>query len=206
MRMRKAVYITFSVIAIVIAMSMYLLLTQRATQVEQKPLLPDEIKAIVSGARKSLVITSKSFFNGSRIPSIYTCDSIDISPHIEISNIPPEAKSIVLIVYDPDAPMGVFYHWIVYNLSCEAFPSYSIVLEENASKSMGLSQGLNDFRVIGYRGPCPPEGDKPHRYVFLALAVDIDTNWVSGLSPSDVLNRLRGHVIAYGYIFGYYSR
>jgi hypothetical protein len=116
--------------------------------------------------------------------------------------VPQNAKSVVLIVYDPDAPKGLFYHWIVYGLK-----GSKIHLPEDASRAPGLLQGMNSYGFAGYGGPCPPPGDKPHRYVFLVLATDMDTSeWSSGLRPEEVLSRLDGHVISYEFIYGTYSR
>lgn len=156
---------------------------------------------VVSSAKRSILVTSTSFSNGSAIPQKYTCDGEDISPQITIYNIPQDAKSVVLIVYDPDAPGGVFYHWIVYGLN-----GSRIEILEGGSKSGNLKQGLNDFGYVGYGGPCPPRGDKLHRYIFLAVALNIESNWVNGLRPEDVLSRINGHVIAYGYTVAYYPR
>ncbi|MEL9940568.1 MAG: YbhB/YbcL family Raf kinase inhibitor-like protein [Ignisphaera sp.] len=196
--MRKTVfYITIAIIALIIVtiIAYKYLITPESTSIGIS------IESVVKSARKSILVTSTSFSNGSVIPQKYTCDGENISPQLTISNIPQEAKSIVLIVYDPDAPSGVFYHWIVYGLN-----GANIDISEGESKSGSLRQGLNSFGHVGYGGMCPPRGDKPHRYIFLAMALDIDSDWGSGLMPEDVLSRVNGHVIAYGYIVGFYSR
>ena len=197
--MKKVFYLAIAllIIAILISVTIYLNFFKQV-QVE---LAAPGLESVIGNAKKTIYVSSKSFSNGSTIPAKYTCDGDNTSPQITISNVPPQAKSVVLIVYDPDAPGGIFYHWIVYNLS-----GLVINLGEGESQRGKLLQGLNDFGFIGYGGPCPPKGDKPHRYVFVALALDIESNWGSGLHPEDVLEKVKGHVIAYGYLVGFYRR
>jgi Raf kinase inhibitor-like YbhB/YbcL family protein len=189
-------------LAIIIGISIYIFLLQKQTTVS---VLPQDLERVVAGAPKSLNVYSNSFSNNSKIPAKYSyqlCGGENISPHIAIENIPMTAKSVVLVVYDPDAPRGVFYHWVVYGLK-----GTRVELPEGASSAGNILQGGNDYGFTGYGGPCPPAGDKPHRYVFLALALDIDSSsWSPGLDPRNVLSRIGGHVIAYGYIIGTYSR
>ena len=202
--MRRSLAILALIVIIIVAIIAIAILvpTVRESPQQQDMILSD-IVSILRGASKALVVYTSSFSNGSRIPSKYSyCDDNNVSPEIIIEGVPQNAKSVVLIVYDPDAPKGVFYHWIVYGLKGDR-----IYLPENASRTQGLLQGVNSYGFVGYGGPCPPPGDKPHRYVFLALATDIDTSgWSSGLRPEEVLSRLNGHVISYGFIYGTYSR
>jgi conserved hypothetical protein TIGR00481 len=167
--------------------------------------LPPDLEGVIAGAPKSLHIYSNSFTNGSKIPTkyaYYECGGENVSPHIAIENTPIATKSVVLVVYDSDAPRGVFYHWVVYGLK-----GARVELPESSSSSAGVLQGINSYGLTGYGGPCPPAGDKPHRYIFLALALDIDSsNWGPGLNPSSALSKVKGRVLAYGYIFGTYSR
>ncbi|MCX7722324.1 MAG: YbhB/YbcL family Raf kinase inhibitor-like protein, partial [Verrucomicrobiae bacterium] len=115
-------------------------------------------------------VTSPAFQDGKPIPSKYTCDGEDVSPPLNWTNVPPEAKSLVLISDDPDAPVGTWVHWVLYDL-----PPTTAGLSEGVPKSSelpnGAKQGINDFRRIGYGGPCPPPG-KPHRYYFKLYALD----------------------------------
>ena len=124
----------------------------------------------------------------------YTCDGEDVSPRIEWNGLPEGTKSIAVIVYDPDAPRGIFVHWVAYNIPPkkgglgEAIPRRGTVDE--------VTQGVNDFGKIGYGGPCPPGG--VHRYVFLVLALDYMPGLQPGLSAKQLLSQVRGHVIGYG--------
>jgi hypothetical protein len=202
--MRKSLVILalIAIIIVTIIATAILVLTVRKS-LQQQDVIPSDIASILKSASKALVVYTTSFSNGSRIPSKYSyCDGNNVSPEIIIENVPQNAKSVILIVYDPDAPKGVFYHWIVYGLK-----GSKIHLPEGASRTPELLQGVNSYGFVGYGGPCPPPGDKPHRYVFLALATDVDTSeWSSGLRPEEVLSRLNGHVISYGFIYGTYSR
>ncbi|MGB9521895.1 MAG: YbhB/YbcL family Raf kinase inhibitor-like protein, partial [Anaerolineales bacterium] len=112
----------------------------------------------------SIQLLSTSFKLGEMIPKKYTCDGADISPQISWKNIPTEAKSLALIMDDPDAPVGTFTHWVLFNI-----PINIHELTEGV-KNIGVA-GINDFRRIGYGGPCPPRGSN-HRYYFKLYALD----------------------------------
>ncbi len=146
---------------------------------------------------------SSVFKNGETIPKKYTCDGKDISPPLYISGIPPETKSIVIVCEDPDAPMGTFTHWIAWNIEPtneipENIPKTAIV-----SEPIRMQQGENDFGKVGYNGPCPPPG-KPHRYYFKVYA--LDTKLEGNFDKKSLLKIIEGHIIAYGEIYGIYSR
>lgn len=149
-------------------------------------------------------ITSSAFVEGKPIPAKYTCDDRDSSPPLEWKNIPPVAKSLALIADDPDAPVGTWVHWVLYDL-----PPTTTQLPENLDKSQyvlgGTKQGINDFRRLGYGGPCPPSG-KPHRYFFKLYALDKMLNLNPGLTKKDVLKAMEGHVLAEGQLMGTYQR
>ena len=113
------------------------------------------------GAR--MKITSSAFQEGGNIPSKFTCDGSDTSPPLQITGVPSEAKSLVLIADDPDAPSGLFTHWLVWNIP----PQTNSIAEGSAPKGV---QGTNDFGKSGYKGPCPPPGT--HRYSFKIFALD----------------------------------
>src|SRR5207253_1750197 len=119
----------------------------------------------------SIKLTSAAFKEGEAIPRQYTCDGVNVSPPIEWSGVPKTAKIISIIADDPDAPSGTFVHWVLYNL-----PAENIGLVENlpATESLkaGGFQGENDFKKIGYGGPCPPSGT--HRYFFKIYALDTE--------------------------------
>ena len=151
---------------------------------------------LVAGAPESLGVKVEGIGGDGRIAVEYTCDGADRAPRVEVSGVPANAKSVVLIMYDPDAPIGTFIHWLAYQPAAPTttFPSPAAV------------EGRNDFRRIGYGGPCPPPGHGSHRYFFLALAVDRDPGLSRGYTLSQLLNAVRGHVLAWGYSMGTYSR
>jgi Raf kinase inhibitor-like YbhB/YbcL family protein len=140
-------------------------------------------------------MTSPEFRDNSRIPSKYTCDGNNISPPLEIQGIPEGTISMVLIVDDPDAPMGTWDHWIVWNIQ----PKDRI--EEN---SVPGTEGINDFRKHSYGGPCPPSGT--HRYFFKIYALDTKLNISSNSRKSDVERAMKDHVLTKGQLIGLYSR
>jgi len=144
---------------------------------------------------EELTITSPAFENKKLIPPKYTCDGEDVNPALLIKGIPEETKSLVLIVDDPDAPMGTWDHWIVWNIP----PTNKI--EEN---SVPGTEGLNDFRRRSYGGPCPPSGT--HRYYFKVYALDTKLNLGSNSRKKDVEKAMKGHILAQGELVGLYSR
>jgi Raf kinase inhibitor-like YbhB/YbcL family protein len=146
-------------------------------------------------------VESPAFKNGETIPRKYTCDGEDVSPEItweKISN----AKTYALIVEDPDAPIGTFIHWVIYNIKSEKLP-------ENVPKEVitgfGI-QGLNDFGRVGYNGPCPPRGHPPHRYFFKVYALDIELPMKKNINADTLRSLMKGHIIDEGYIMGTYKR
>ncbi len=153
----------------------------------------------------ALQIKSPDFKNGEAIPAKFTCDGEDISPQLVISDIPKGTKSLVLIMDDPDAPMGTWVHWVVYNI-----PPQTRVLKRNFPKSEtlknGTIQGENSWGRIGYGGPCPPKGDKPHRYFFTLYAVDKKLNLPPGARKREILLAIKGHIIQKAQLMGKYRR
>src|SRR5438034_2460645 len=121
------------------------------------------IASFAAGGAK-MKVTSSAFQEGANIPSKFSCDGANTSPPLQISDVPSEAKSLDLIVDDPDAPSGLFTHWIVWNIE----PATGQIAEN--SSPTGGSQGTNDFGKSGYGGPCPPLGT--HRYFFKLVALD----------------------------------
>ncbi len=148
-------------------------------------------------------MASSAFEHGQAIPSLYTCDSADISPPIEWGPLPPGTATMALIVDDPDAPRGTWVHWVIYNI-----PSEDRWLEENIPHDKvqpdGCFQGINDFRKIGYGGPCPPGGT--HRYFFKLYALDVRLEIPPGATKDQLLGAMEGHIIAAGELMGTYSR
>ncbi|HOD35003.1 MAG TPA: YbhB/YbcL family Raf kinase inhibitor-like protein [Syntrophales bacterium] len=148
-------------------------------------------------------VTSGAFDNGAMIPAKYTCDGDDVSPPLAWSPGPGETKSYALICDDPDAPGGTWVHWVVYNV-----PAGITELPEDVPPdrklTSGAIQGVNDFRKIGYGGPCPPGGT--HRYFFRVYALGIILPLGPGATKEQVLKAMKGHVLAEGQIMGKYSR
>lgn len=142
-----------------------------------------------------MVITSPVFKNNEMIPRKYTCDGADVNPTLNIRGIPRKAESLVLIVDDPDAPMGTWDHWIVWNIPPEER------IEENSVPGI---EGLNDFRKHSYGGPCPPSGT--HRYFFRVYALDAMLDLKPNSRKRDVERAMRGHILAQAEIIGLYRR
>ena len=142
-------------------------------------------------------ISSSSFQNGGSIPSKFTCDGTDANPGLRIEGIPAEAKSLVLIVDDPDAPGGLFTHWLVWKID----PKTTEIAEGSAPKGV---QGKNDFGKSGYGGPCPPSGS--HRYYFKIFALDNELDLPAGSKRAQLDAAMKGHVIAQGELMSRYSR
>jgi Raf kinase inhibitor-like YbhB/YbcL family protein len=142
-------------------------------------------------------ITSSAFQEGAGIPSKFSCDGANTSPPLQIAEVPSGAKSLALIVDDPDAPSGLFTHWAVWNIS----PQINAIAEGSAPKGV---QGTNDFGKSGYGGPCPPSGT--HRYYFKIFALDRELDLPSGAKRSQLDAVMKGHVVAHGELMGRYSR
>jgi len=152
----------------------------------------------------SIQITSAAFAGGQPIPAKYTCQGSDISPPLQWTNAPANAKSFALICDDPDAPVGTWVHWVLYDL-----PPSASELPEDVAKTQTFAgnakQGVNDFRRVGYGGPCPPPG-KPHRYFFKLYALDAMLDLEPGATKKDLLEAMEGHVLAEGQLMGTYQR
>jgi Raf kinase inhibitor-like YbhB/YbcL family protein len=142
-------------------------------------------------------ITSPAFQTGGNIPKQFTCDGADTNPPLHIEGAPPEAKNLALIVDDPDAPGGLFTHWIVWNID----PKTTTIGEGSVPSGV---QGKNDFGKSGYGGPCPPPGT--HRYFFKIFALDRQLDLPAGSKRAQLDAAMKGHVIAQGELMGRYSR
>jgi Raf kinase inhibitor-like YbhB/YbcL family protein len=152
---------------------------------------------------KKMSLSSTAFKDGQAIPVDYTCDGKNISPQLHWTGAPANTQSLALIVDDPDAPTGVWTHWIAFNLSTDTSD-----LAEDFAKSPDAStikQGTNDFKKTGYGGPCPPAG-KSHRYFFRIFALDTELNLPSGATRKDVDAAMAKHVLAIGQLMGSYQR
>ncbi|MDE3068772.1 MAG: YbhB/YbcL family Raf kinase inhibitor-like protein [Verrucomicrobiota bacterium] len=152
----------------------------------------------------TMELTSAAFANGQPIPQKYTCQGSGVSPPLAWSNAPANAMSFALIADDPDAPMGTWVHWVLYDL-----PPTAKALAENTPRSPvlaeGAKQGLNDFKTTGYGGPCPPPG-KAHRYFFKLYALDTTLTLKPGATKKELLQAMEGHILAEGQLMGKYQR
>ncbi|KXB08409.1 hypothetical protein AKJ56_01450 [candidate division MSBL1 archaeon SCGC-AAA382N08] len=151
-------------------------------------------------------ISSPVFDDRGNIPPKYTCDGEDISPPLKISNIPTEAKSLAIVVDDPDAPGGIFDHWTIWNISTKFTKIPENIPEGDKVDSLnGAIQGKNGFGEIGYRGPCPPPGpDHKYRFKLYALKDKIDLN--PGVLKKDLERKIKGLVVKKDQITGLYDR
>lgn len=151
-----------------------------------------------------LSVSSSVFQEGESIPANYSCQGQDISPPLMWSEPPDGTHSFVLIVDDLDAPVGVFTHWVLFNLPADSreLPE-AIPVQSQLPK--GALQGKNDFGKIGYGGPCPPPG-RPHRYQFALYALEQPLDLKPGTSKQQVLEAMQGHILAQGQLTGRYQR
>ncbi|MDD5459873.1 MAG: YbhB/YbcL family Raf kinase inhibitor-like protein [Phycisphaerae bacterium] len=151
----------------------------------------------------SIKITSSAFKRESMIPARFTCDGEDISPPLQWENLPQGTQTLAIIADDPDAPMGTFVHWVLYNLPAdvnelaEAVPAREML--EN-----GAIQGKTDFGRVGYGGPCPPSGT--HRYFFKIYALDKKVDIVGNADKSRLIIAMQGHILGQGELMGKYKR
>jgi Raf kinase inhibitor-like YbhB/YbcL family protein len=148
-------------------------------------------------------LTSSAFTHGAMIPKKYTCDGRDISPPLSWSDPPEKTESFALIMDDPDAPMGTWVHWVIYNIPATA-RSLSEGVPTDAELPDGSRQGRNSWHRIGYGGPCPPSGT--HRYFFKLYALDTKLNLASGVTKEGLLQAMAGHIVAQAELMGRYSR
>jgi Raf kinase inhibitor-like YbhB/YbcL family protein len=150
------------------------------------------------GVQANMKISSDDVTEGSNIPSKFTCDGENISPGLRIDGVPQAAKSLMLIVDDPDAPKGTFTHWLLWNLKTD--------LKEILTNSppQDAAQGVNDFGKNKYSGPCPPSGT--HRYYFRLYALDFVPNLSSNTNRKALDKAVEGHVLAKAVLMGRYSR
>lgn len=152
----------------------------------------------------AIELSSSAFRNGSPIPKQFTADGQDVSPPLKWSDPPPGTHSLALICEDPDAPRRVFTHWVLFNLpATERELSEHVPTEKTLPN--GTRQGVNDMIKIGYAGPAPPAG-KPHRYYFKLFALDRSLDLEAGATKEQLLDAMKGHILAEGVWMGTYQR
>ncbi len=151
-----------------------------------------------------LTVSSSAFQEGDVIPTEYTCEGQDVSPPLAWDEPPAGTQSLVLIVDDPDAPVGVFTHWVLFNIPSDS-RDLPEALPTQAQLPSGAQQGKNDFGRLGYGGPCPPPG-RSHRYRFTVYALDQPLGLTVGALKKQVLDAIQGHILAQGQLTGTYQR
>ena len=150
----------------------------------------------ISGGH-AMEITSKDFQHNQSIPAVHTCDGKDISPHLAWSGMPQGTKSFALTCIDPDAPMGDFVHWLIYNI-----PANASELPQGGPLPAGAQEVANDFGKKPYGGPCPPSGT--HRYFFTIYALKVSD--LGTVSKKDFLKKVKENQLASAEIIGLYKR
>lgn len=179
--------------------AIYLARNKQFHQAEQNQhgIKPSSVFEQVQPKENHMILTSV-FEHMGEIPSVYTCDGQDLAPILHISGVPERTQELALIVDDPDAPVGNWVHWVLYNI-----PS-SVAVIDNQHLAPEISQGMTDFGRIGWGGPCPP--DREHRYFFKLYALDTQLNLPSGLSKRELENAMQGHIIEQTELIGRYDR
>jgi Raf kinase inhibitor-like YbhB/YbcL family protein len=157
-----------------------------------------------TGHVAKIQLTSTAFTAGQPIPAKYTDDGLNISPPLTWTNVPAGTKSLALVVNDPDAPVGDWVHWVIYDL-----PPSTTSLAQDVLKTPqmpgGAKQGVNDFQKTGYGGPAPPPG-KAHRYIFKLYALNATTGLAPGATRANLLKAMNGHLLGEGQLMGTYER
>lgn len=153
----------------------------------------------------ALELKSSAFGPDQMIPRKYTCEGEDVSPALLWEGAPAGTKSFALICDDPDAPMGTWVHWVLYDLPADAKG-----LEEGVAKSeklqSGAKQGKTNFGSVGYGGPCPPPGHGTHHYHFKLYALDAALDLQPGAAKNKLLQAMKGHILAETELVGLYKR
>lgn len=147
---------------------------------------------------ETLAISSPDFNQGGAIPARHTCDGNDTSPALIITKVPAAAQSLALIMDDPDAPMGDWVHWVVWNI-----PPRTWEIPGNSLPPQAV-QGKNDWHRNSYGGPCPPSGT--HRYFFRVYALDTTLHLGNSTTKGDLERAMQGHILAKGELMGTYKR
>ncbi len=153
---------------------------------------------------QKIELTSPAFSHGSFIPAKYTCDGQDVSPELTWVGVPEGTRTLALICDDPDAPVGTWVHWVLFNIppDLKSLPEAVPALERVLGTAV---HGVNDFGRLGYGGPCPPRGSA-HRYFFKLYALDTKLDLPPGASKRQVLAAAEGHVLGQGELMGKYQR
>lgn len=167
-------------------------------KVNDKIASEEPVNSFNSQIGNNMKIESSQFQNSEKIPTKYTCDGADINPPLKISDVPDGAKSLVLIMDDPDAPGGTWVHWTIWNILSD-----TTEIPENSFPS-GAIQGITSSKTSGYHGPCPPSG--VHRYFFKLFALDSVLDLPADSQVSQLMQAMNGHILEQSELIGVYSR
>lgn len=165
---------------------------------------PRGIPSASANSGANMKIESSAFSDRSPIPKQHTCQGGDSSPELKWSAPPENTKSLALIVDDPDAPAGIWVHWVVWGIPA-TLRGLPIGLAKNDSLPDGTKQGMNDFKRVGYGGPCPPPG-KAHRYFFKLYALDMVPKLSGRVTKGELERAMQGHVLEQAELVGTYQR
>src|SRR5690606_33684974 len=155
--------------------------------------------------QESMRIASSAFEEGAEIPTRFTCDGEDVSPPLAISGVPENARTLALIVDDPDAPGGTFVHWLLWNLPPGVRELPEDVPPDDVVTVLGDARhGITDFKRVGYGGPCPP--DRRHTYRFMLYALDTALDLEAGANRKTLDDAMKGHIIAEAILRATYDR
>lgn len=185
------IFVTITIITVLLIVGLFFIKSRNENKINI-----DKID-MNQNAQSSFKITSLAFKSGTTIPAKYTCDGDSINPPLNISGVPESAKSLALIVDDPDAPSGTWIHWVAWNID----PKISEISE--GIQNVGIN-GLNTRGNPSYGGPCPP--DKEHRYFFKLYALDVNLDIPETSGASDLIKSMEGHIIDQVELIGLYDR
>lgn len=183
------------VFTVFLSVCCFVLLSCKPEQPHSETVLPTSI---------TLDLSSPSFQQGQVIPIQLTCSGQDLSPELSWSAPPLETHTLALVMDDPDAPKGIWQHWLVYNIPGN-IRSLSSAQPQNESLENSALQGLNDFKHLGYNGPCPPQGQN-HRYFFRLYALNTRLDIAAGASRDELEQAMQGHILAQGELMGQFLR
>ena len=192
---KKNIFIASVFIILIIAAIFYFKIFQRSAFFGENGDFANEFS---ESKKNNMNISSLVFEHNSLIPAKYTCDGENISPSLRISEVPEDAKSLVLTVDDPDAPGGTWLHWTVWNIN-----SQTDDIAEGSTPE-GAAEGKTDFGKLGWGGPCPPSGT--HRYFFKLYALGTVLNLAAGAELRELQNAMEGHILDKAELIGLYSR
>lgn len=155
-------------------------------------------KDVLANVKEGNMKIQSTFEHNKNIPSKYTCDGEDLAPDLTITEVPSGTKELVLIVDDPDAPIGTWVHWLLYNIPANTSKIDAKHLPQ------GTKQGITDFKRVGWGGPCPPSGT--HRYFFKLYAIDTNISLAEGATKPQLEKAIKDHIIEKAELIGLYKR